>query len=94
MNERKPLLERISDRLPLFLFLLCLIQPILDVAGYWQQTLGVSNAVTMALRMLLLGVTLLLGFLLSKRKRWYVFTAALLAAQYPLAAFTPNPPTT
>lgn len=80
MNERKPPMERISEKLPLFIFLLCLIQPILDVAGYWQQTLGVSNAVTMVLRMLLLGGTVLLGFLLSRRKGWYFLTAAVLAA--------------
>ena len=80
MNERKPFLERISDRLPLFVFLLCLIQPILDVAGYWQQTLGVGNAVTMILRMLLLGGSVLLGFLLSHRKRYYFLAAAILAA--------------
>ena len=80
MNERKAFLERISDRLPLFVFLLCLIQPILDVAGYWQQTLGVGNAVTMGLRMALLGGSVLLGFLLSKRKRVYLLLALVLAA--------------
>lgn len=80
MNERKPILDRIRGRLPLLVFVLCVIQPVLDIAGYWQQTLGVANTVTMALRMLLLGGTLLLGFLLSDRKRYYFLTAAVLAA--------------
>ncbi len=80
MNERKPILVRIRGRLPLLIFILCVIQPVLDVAGYWQQILGVSNTVTMAIRMLLLGGTVLLGFLLSDRKRYYFITAIVLAA--------------
>ena len=78
MNVRKPLLQRLVDRLPLIVFLLCLIQPVLDVAGYWQQHLNISNAVTMALRMLLLGGSVILGFLLSDRMRLYFLAAAVL----------------
>ncbi|MBR4656713.1 MAG: O-antigen ligase family protein [Oscillospiraceae bacterium] len=78
MSEQKTLKQRMTERLPLCIFVLCLIQPILDIAGYWQQTLGVGNAVTMALRMVLLGGTVLLGFLLSDRKRVYFLTAAIL----------------
>lgn len=80
MKESKPILERMRGKLPLLVFVLCVIQPVLDIAGYWQQHLGVSNTVTMALRMLLLGGTLLLGFLFSDRKRYYFLTAAVLAA--------------
>ena len=80
MNKGKAILDRIRGRLPLVVFVLCVIQPLLDAAGYWQQYFGVSNAVTMALRMILLGGTVLLGFVLSDRKRYYFLTAAVLAA--------------
>ena len=80
MNVQKLPLQGIRNRLPVLVFLLCVIQPILDVAGYWQQTLGLGNAVTMLLRMLLLGGSVLLGFLLSDRKRYYLLTGAVLAA--------------
>ncbi len=80
MNKGKAILDRIRGRLPLVVFVLCVIQPLLDAAGYWQKYFGVSNAVTMALRMILLGGTVLLGFVLSDRKRYYFLTAAVLAA--------------
>ncbi len=80
MNKGKAISDRIRGKLPLLVFVLCVIQPLLDAAGYWQQYFGVSNAVTMALRMLLLGGTVLLGFVLSDRKRYYFLTAAVLAA--------------
>ncbi len=80
MKTGKPILDRVRGRLPLLVFVLCVIQPLLDVAGYWQQYFGVSNAVTMALRMLLLGGSVLLGFVLSDRKRYYFLAAVVLAA--------------
>ena len=80
MNEHTSVLNRIRAKLPLLVFLLCVIQPCLDVAGYWQIQLHVGNTVTMALRMLLLGGSVLLGFLLSDRKRYYFLTAAVLLA--------------
>ena len=72
--------DRIREKLPLLVMLLCVVQPLLDVAGYWQQTLGIGNAVTMGLRMALLGGSVLLGFLLSDRKRAYLLLALALAA--------------
>ena len=65
-------------RLPLLVFVFCLLQPLLDVAGYWQQYYSVSNAVTMGLRMLLLVGIAMLGFLLSRRKRIFYAVAGLL----------------
>ena len=55
MDTHKRFQDWIHDRLPLFVLLLCIVQPVMDVAGYWQQTFGISNAVTMVLRMVLLG---------------------------------------
>ncbi len=70
----------LRKHLPKIVFFLCVIQPLLDVAGFWQNRLGVGNTVTMAIRMLLLAGTFLLGFLLTDRRRWYFLTAAVLAA--------------
>lgn len=78
MKKRTRLEEWICGKLPLFVLLFCLIQPLLDIAGFWQSKLGVGNAVTMALRMALLAASVLLGFLLSDRKRYYFITAAVL----------------
>lgn len=79
MSKLQMPLQRIQDKLPLLVFLLCLSQPILDAAGYWQQTLGMGNAVTMAIRMVLLAGSVMFGFLLSERKRVYMIAAAVLA---------------
>ncbi len=71
-----PGINQISERgqrwLPRFLFLFMLLQPILDVLGYWQKEIGVMNVVTMTVRALLSAVLLLLGFLRSERKWIYL----------------------
>ena len=79
MEKQTTLMDRLRSRLPLLITIFCLLQPLLDVAGYWQARLGLSNAPTMVLRMLLLGASVLLGFLLSRRKWIYWLTGALLA---------------
>ena len=79
MNQSQTM-QRIHGKLPLLVLLLCLSQPILDAVGYWQQTLGMGNAVTMTIRMVLLAGSVLLGFLFSKRKRAYVIAAVILSA--------------
>ena len=70
----------LRKKLPNLILALCLVQPVLDAAGFWQNRLGVSNTVTMLLRMLLLGGTVLLGFFLSDRKRYYFIAAGILLA--------------
>ena len=80
IKNNRPVLNSIQGKLPLIVFLLCVLQPFLDVAGYWQTTWGISNTVTMMLRMLLLGGSVLLGFLLSDRKRVYLLAAFVLLA--------------
>ena len=79
MNQSQTM-QRIHGKLPLLVLLLCLSQPILDAVGYWQQTLGMGNALTMTIRMILLAGSVFLGFLFSKRKHVYLITAAILAA--------------
>ena len=79
-QTRAPGLEALRNRLPALVFVYFTVQPVLDAVGYWQQRSETENVLTLALRMLLLGGSLLLGFLLTERKRVYLILAAVLAA--------------
>ena len=70
-------MERLRKKLPLLIVAFMIAQPLLDVLGYWQAELGISNALTLSMRMLLLTGMLALGFLLSERKRIYYLSAAV-----------------
>ncbi len=70
----------ILRRLPMLILIYCICQPILDVVGYWQMMLGLGNAFTLAVRMILLVGSVLIGFLLSDRKRYYFIVAGILLA--------------
>lgn len=65
----------VTARLPLFVFLLFLLQPLMDVLSFWITELEVSNLPTLVLRFGVLGLTLLAGFGISRRK-WIYWTAA------------------
>ena len=71
---------KLLPHMPLFILIYCVIQPLLDVAGYWQLQLEISNSVTLAIRILLLVGSVFLGFLISDRKRYYYWTAGILLA--------------
>lgn len=71
--------ERAAGRLPQMMLILCLLQPVLDVASYWLLALELPNAPTTLLRFAMLAAVVLLGFLLSERKRWYAAMGAVLA---------------
>jgi len=64
--------------LPKLVFLLCLMQPVLDVLSYWQDALSLTNTLTTVLRFGLLAVVSLLGFVLSEKKRYYYGLAVVL----------------
>lgn len=70
--------QMLIRRLPLMVFLYCVCQPVLDVVTYWQEELGVTNALTVVARMGLLCGSVLLGFILSDRKRYYWIAAGVL----------------
>lgn len=70
--------QAVMEKLPLLVFVYCLCQPVLDVATYWQETLAVSNAFTVIVRMGLLCGSVGLGFVLSDRKRLYGLTGLVL----------------
>ena len=87
MSFLKRLDEKLCKRLPLLVLILFVVQAPLDVAGYWQVQLHLSNTITLAIRMVLLGGSVLLGFLLSGRKRYYVITGAVLVVLTGLHAY-------
>ncbi len=66
--------------LPTFMLILCVIQPLLDVASFWLDRLGLSNAPTTVLRFLMLALVVGVGFVLSERKGYYLGLAGILAA--------------
>ncbi len=64
--------------LPQAVYVLFVIQPVMDVISYFTAKLGVSNAPTLALRLLVLAATVSVGFAVSKRRTIY-YTAAAVA---------------
>ncbi len=65
-------------RLCLFLFFYMLLQPLMDVLSYWLDATGTGNALTTLLRFGFLAVIMVIGFLLSEKKRYYFALAAVL----------------
>ena len=78
-SERQVPYAALRNILPMLVFALLVIQPILDVAGYWQQVLGLPSVVTLVIRMAVLLGTIVCGFLLSNRKKVYIIAACILA---------------
>lgn len=79
-----PIKTRLHRHLPMLVLILCILQPCMDVLSFWMDKLQLPNTLTLMLRMLMLLAVMGLGFLLSRRKRYYWGLAAILAA-YTLA---------
>jgi len=71
--------ETLRNKIHFFVLALFLFQPVLDCISFWFTRLNISNTLTLVLRLGILGVTALLGFVLSDRKKVY-FIAALVFA--------------
>lgn len=67
------------DHLPIFLILLFVLQPLMDILSYWTDHLGMGNTLTLALRFAVLVVFGVLGFCISRRKKAYGIAAAACA---------------
>ncbi len=70
--------EKISKNLPAFVFVLFMIQPIMDILSYFTDEFGISKAYTLLLRFAVLLTVLLIGFIVSGRKNIYIITASVL----------------
>ena len=87
MGDKYSMLKQnLIRHLPTIVFVYCVLQPILDVASYWQTELEINNVITVLLRMGLLGGSVLLGFVLTDRK-WIYWAAAVVLGGF-LAART------
>lgn len=69
--------KRLYEALPKIIFFLIILQPLLDILSFWTDRLSLGNALTLALRFLVLVGFGLFGFLLSKRKRAYLVLFAV-----------------
>lgn len=76
-NQSNRLYRFITDHIPTYIWILFILQPLMDILSYWVQRLGMGNALTLILRFGVLGVTALLGFTVSKKKRLYLSAAVL-----------------
>ncbi len=77
-NKYAAMKEWFVEKLPLLVLIYCILQPLMDVATYWQEHLHTANTLTVVLRMGLLCGSVLLGFILSDRKRYYWLMALVL----------------
>lgn len=68
---------RLAEKLPLLVMVLFVIQPLMDVLSFWMAELQMSNLLTLALRMLVLALMVLIGFWLSRRKKVYIIAAVI-----------------
>ncbi len=71
--------ERLAAALPVLVFALFLLQPLMDILSFWVTELEKSNTLTLLLRMGVLAMMCLAGFFLSRRKWIYWVTAAVAA---------------
>ena len=67
------------SRLWIFVFVLTVIQPLMDVLSFWVDAAGAGNTGTLLLRLGVLLATAVTGFCLSRRKRaWLMLSGILL----------------
>ena len=78
MKDHPVFRSRLPQIARFWIWVLLLSQPVLDAVSFWAAEIRIGGALTLALRMLILAVTVLLSFLASDRKRAYLFTGAFL----------------
>lgn len=71
--------QSLQEHLPSIVFLLLLVQPLMDILSYWTAEWSMSSLITLGLRMGVFAVTLVLGFCLSRHKKAYYIAAAVVA---------------
>ena len=63
--------KRLTEALPIVIFCLIVLQPLLDILSFWTDHLSMGNTLTLALRFIVLAGFGLFGFLLSQKKKAY-----------------------
>lgn len=72
--------QKINRSLPAAVFLLFVLQPMMDVLSFWTVRWGMGNSLTLALRMGVLAATVLLAFAASRDRRMFYWAAGALTA--------------
>ncbi len=69
----------LTEKSACFVFWFLLVQPVMDVVSFWCDEFGISAVVTLAMRLLAVGISAAWGFCISDRKwRYYVCAGVLL----------------
>lgn len=80
MNNSTRLNHRPFSDTAVWIALLCLAQPVLDILSYWLGKLPHGSSVSLGLRMIILALTILYIWFLSERKKPMILMFAVLAA--------------
>lgn len=71
--------EKLIGFLPRFVLLLFIAQPLMDVLSFWMGQWGMSNTITLLIRLGVLGLTIFTGLCISGRRKSYWITIAVIA---------------
>ena len=80
MNNSTRLNHRPFSDTAVWIALLCLAQPVLDILSYWLGKLPHGSSVSLGLRMIILALTILYTWFLSERKKPMILMFVVLAA--------------
>ncbi len=74
--------NKLSEKAHIFTALLMIIQPIMDIISFWFERFGLSGNITLALRLGVLGFSLLFAFVITDRKWIYWSACAVVVLLY------------
>lgn len=69
---------RLTVCLPNIVFIICIIQPLLDVISFWSPKLGMPNALTLGIRLLMMAAIVITAFIITDKKRVYLIMVGIL----------------
>lgn len=70
------------------IFILFALQPLMDILSFWLEHLGITTAPSLLLRMLVLVLTAAAGYLVSGRRKYYWYLAAVCTVFFILHAMS------
>lgn len=81
LNQNMNSLDRsLNRRLPTLVTVFLVLQPLLDMAGFWQEQLGIKLVLTTAIRFGCFGGVMMIGFFMSERKGIYIALGGVMGA--------------
>lgn len=69
---------RLTSLVPNIVLIICIIQPLLDVISFWSPKLGMPNALTLGIRLLMMAVIVIIAFIITDNKNAYLIMAGTL----------------